>query len=186
MYLKTEQLEQGLDLIRESPREQGRVEHIVCRPAINERRVLDEAELTIEQGLVGDNWRARGDEDERGRPANTDLQLTLMNTRAIELIAGSRERWQLAGDQFYVDLDLSPANLPPGTRLALGQAVVEVTPEPHLGCAKFIARYGRDATRFVNSELGRSLNLRGINARIVRAGGVRVGDSICKLADEGS
>ena len=83
--------------------------------------------------------------------ANPDAQLTLMNARVVALVAGERERWPLAGDQLYVDLDLSADNLPPGTRLAVGSAVIEVTPEPHTGCAKFSARFGSEALRFVNS-----------------------------------
>lgn len=183
MHLNREQLEDGLAHIRQSPSSSGTVEQIVCRPATNERQVLAEAALELDHGLVGDNWRARGDEDETSKPANPDMQLTLMNARAIDLIAGGRDRWQLAGDQFYVDLDLSDDNCPPGTRLALGSAVVEVSAEPHLGCAKFIQRYGRDAALFVNSPAGRSLNLRGVNAKIVKAGTVRAGDVITRLTE---
>ena len=181
MHLNREHLEAGLDHVKASPGDSGPVEQIVCRPATNERRVLDEAELDLERGLVGDNWRAHGEAHEQGWQALLDRQLTLMNARAIDLIAGSRDRWQLAGDQFYVDLDLSDDNLPPGTQLALGEAVVEVTAEPHLGCAKFIERFGRDAVLFVNSEEGRALNLRGVNARIVSPGVVRTGDSVRKV-----
>ena len=184
MHLSTEQLEAGLDHIKASPAHEGAVEHIVCRPANNERQPLTEAVLDVDQGLVGDNWQARHHEDKSGKPANKDRQLTLMNARAVALIAGERDRWQLAGDQFYVDLDLSDDNLPPGTRLALGSAVVEVTAEPHLGCAKFIERFGRDAVMFVNSPAGRALNLRGVNARIVTGGTVKVGDRVTRLAGE--
>ena len=104
-----------------------------------------------------------------------------MSSRAAALVAGDRERWPLAGDQLYVDLDLSDENLPPGTRLALGSAVLEVTDEPHTGCKKFTARFGLDAMVFVNSPVGRALNLRGINARVVESGTVRVGDAVTKL-----
>jgi len=103
-----------------------------------------------------------------------------MNARAAALVAGSRERWPLAGDQLYVDLDLGLANLPPGTRLYVGSAVIQVTAEPHRGCGKFSRRFGVDAMRWVNSAVGRELNLRGINARIVRPGTVRPGDPIRK------
>ena len=181
MHLNTEQLEQGLDHVRQSPRDGGTLEYIVCRPGIGERRVLAEAELTTEQGLVGDNWLARGYRKTADGSAHPDMQLNIMNARAVALIAGDRERWQLAGDQFYVDLHLGYDNLPPGTRLAFGTAVVEVTAEPHLGCAKFIERFGRDAALFVNSELGKSLNMRGINARVVQAGRVGVGSVISKV-----
>jgi MOSC domain-containing protein YiiM len=105
----------------------------------------------------------------------------LMNARAIALIAGSRDRWALAGDQLYVDFDLSPENLPPGTRLAVGDALVEVTDELHAGCAKFTERFGSAAIRFVNSPGGRARRLRGMYAKVVTAGAVRPGDSIRKL-----
>ena len=109
------------------------------------------------------------------------MQLTLMNSRAIALIAGERDRWPLAGDQFFVDISLAEENVPPGTRLTLGAAVVEVTDVPHTGCSKFVSRFGIDAMKFVNSPTGRALGLRGINARVVRAGVVRVGDPIRKI-----
>ena len=104
-----------------------------------------------------------------------------MNSRAVALLAQSPERWPLAGDQLYVDLDLSPANLPPGTRIEIGEAVIEVSDKPHRGCKKFAERFGLDALRFVNSEVGYSLNLRGINTTVIRAGVVRPGDVARKL-----
>jgi MOSC domain-containing protein YiiM len=99
-----------------------------------------------------------------------------MNARVIALVAQDPERWALAGDQLYIDMDLSPENLPPGTRLKIGSAIIEVTPPPHTGCKKFVARFGRDAMLFVNTGAGKQLNLRGINARVVRAGTVRTND----------
>jgi MOSC domain-containing protein YiiM len=170
-----DRLEAGLDHVREAPPDLGTVELIACRPASDERVVLEEAELDVERGLVGDCWSLRG------RYPNPKAQLTLMNARAAALIAGPRERWAIAGDQLYVDLDLSPANLPPGTRLALGTAVVEVSDLPHRGCGKFTARFGAGAREFVNSPDGLALNLRGINTRVVRSGTVRRGDSISKI-----
>ena len=104
-----------------------------------------------------------------------------MNARAAAAIAGERERWPLAGDQLYVDLDLSLANLPPGSRVQIGSAVIEFSEAPHTGCAKFSARFGVDALRFVNSPTGRELRLRGANCRVVVAGTVRPGDAIRKL-----
>jgi MOSC domain-containing protein YiiM len=174
VYASAEDLQAGLDEIRLSPAAEGTVELIARRPAEDEREVLEEAELDLEQGLVGDSWRSRG-----GR--NPALQLTLMNARTIALIAGDRKRWPLAGDQLYVDLDLSAENLPPGTRLAVGTAVIEVSEQPHTGCGKFSRRFGSDAQRFINSPVGRALHLRGINARIVEPGTVRRGDAIRKL-----
>jgi len=178
MFLSTSELEAGIDGIKLSPKDSGVVEKIVCRPAVGERRELHQAQLDVQGGLLGDNWanRAFG----KIQP-NPDMQLNLMNARAIALIARSADRWQLAGDQFYVDLDLSPDNLPPGTQLLIGDAIIEVTAEPHLGCSKFIARFGRDAALFVNSDVGKLLNLRGINARIIRSGTVQQGAAIRKV-----
>ena len=151
------------------------------RPAEDEREVLDECTLDLVEGLVGDAWLARGSRAMPDGSANPDAQLTLMNARAAEAITGSRERWPLAGDQFYVDLDLGIENLPAGSQLAIGDAVVEVTPEPHTGCAKFSARFGTEALKFVNKSPGRELRLRGVNARVVTPGTVRPGDTISKL-----
>jgi hypothetical protein len=174
----------GLDEIRAAPAEVGTVELIVRRPAENEREVLVEGVFDLEEGLVGDSWRARGSRRRPDRSPNPLAQVTLMSARAAALIAGERTRWPLAGDQLYVDLDLSVDNLPPGTRLALGTAVLEVTPEPHTGCAKFSARFGSAALRFVNSPVGRSLRLRGVNARVVRPGTVAAGDAVRRLAPD--
>ena len=178
-YATQTELEKGLEVVRAAPRDQGVVELIARRPAVDEREVVEEAELSLEEGLVGDNWSSRGRSG--GRPANTDAQLTLMNARAAELAAGGRERWPLAGDQLYVDLDLSGDHLPPGTRLAVGSAVIEVTGEPHTGCKKFSTRFGLETLEFFNSPEGRSLNLRGINTRVVEPGVVRVGDAVRRL-----
>lgn len=176
MHLDLATLQAGLDEIRRSPADQGPVELIVRRPAEDQREVLAEARLDPVAGLVGDAW-ARHDGDP-GR------QVTLMNARAVALLARSKDRWPLAGDQLYVDLDLSGENLPAGTRLAVGAAVVEVSPLPHRGCKKFAARFGLDALRFVNSKEGYALNLRGINARVITAGVVRPGDVVRKLPAE--
>ncbi len=151
------------------------------RPAEDEREVLDECTLDLEAGLVGDTWLVRGSKAMPDGSANPDAQLTLMNARAADVITGSRDRWPLAGDQLFVDLDLSIENLPAGTQLAVGDAVVEVTPEPHTGCAKFSARFGSEALKFVNKSPGRELRLRGVNARVVTPGAVRAGDTISKL-----
>jgi hypothetical protein len=173
-------LEAGLDRVRSSPKDAGRIELICRRPEIERREVIDEAVLDLQQGLVGDNWLTRGSKSTEDGSAHTDMQLTLMNARSALLIAGTPERRHLTGDQFYVDFDLSVDNLPPGTRLMLGEATIEVTAIPHRGCGKFSSRFGVDALKFVNSEVGRYLNLRGINARIVEPGVVRTGDAIVK------
>jgi MOSC domain len=181
-HLDAEELEAGLDEILLSPSAEGTVQLIARRPSEGEREVLEEATLDLVIGLVGDNWSTRGSSRTPDRSANPNAQLTLMNARVIDLVAaGDRERWALAGDQFYVDFDLTAANLPPGTRLTLGSAVIEVSAEPHTGCAKFHARFGGPAHRFVNTRAHRGLNLRGINTRIVEPGTVRRGDTIRKL-----
>jgi MOSC domain-containing protein YiiM len=171
--------EAGLEGVRAAPRDEGTVELIVRRPAVDEREVVDEAQLDLDEGLVGDHWRARGRSGGR-RPANPDAQVTVMSSRAIALAAGDRDRWPLAGDQLYLDLDLSGDNLPPGTRLEIGSAVIEVTAEPHTGCKKFAARFGLETLEIFNSPEGRALNLRGINTRVVKRGIVRVGDAVRK------
>ena len=176
-----EELEAALDAIRASPASEGVVELVVRRPAEGEREVLDEGMLDPAEGLVGDDWRARAGRSVADGDVSPDTQLTLMNARVIASIAGDRERWALAGDQLYVDLDLSPENLPPGTRLAVGSALIEVTDELHAGCAKFTERFGSAAIRFVNSPSGRALRLRGMYARVVEPGAVRPGDAIRKL-----
>jgi MOSC domain-containing protein YiiM len=176
-HLSTAALEAGLDDVRRSPSDSGTVELIVRRPAVDEREILREGTLDTEVGLVGDNWRARGPDG----PPPPDTQLTVMNSRAALLVAQFPDRRMLAGDQLYVDLDLSPASLPAGTRLDVGSAVIEVSAHPHLGCAKFAARFGEDALRFVNSRVGRGLRLRGLNARVVVSGTVRPGDAIRRL-----
>jgi hypothetical protein len=179
-HVTADALEAGLEEVRRSPSEGGTVELIVCRPAENERLVLDEGVLDLEQGLVGDAWLARGSSRMPDGSANPDAQVTVMNARLIALVAGPRERWPLAGDQLYVDFDLSADNLPPGARLAVGSAVLEVTAEPHTGCAKFSARFGSAALRFINAPAGRQLRLRGLNARVVEPGVVRAGDAVTK------
>jgi MOSC domain-containing protein YiiM len=179
LHRSLEELQAGLSEIAASPTDAGTVELVVRRPSEGEREVLDEGVLAPNQGLVGDDWRNRN--DRRGRPSDPASQVTLMNARAIALIAGGRERWPLAGDQLYVELDLSAENLPPGTRLEIGSALVEVTDLPHTGCAKFTERFGSAAIRFVNRPPGRELRLRGMYVKVVEPGTVRPGDAIRKL-----
>ena len=173
----TDELLAALAHLQASPLDEGPLELIVSRPTVDERVVLTNAELRVEDGLVGDTWRQRGSRNTEDGSAEIDRQLTLMNARAIALFAGERSRWPLAGDQLYVDLNLSEDNLPAGTQLRLGTAVLEVTALPHTGCAKFRERFGLDVSRFINSDEGRRLNLRGINARVVSSGTIRTGDT---------
>ena len=180
-HLTTQELEAGLDAIRQSPSDAGVIELIVRRPQSGAREVLIEGRLDLAEGLMGDSWRIRGSSMTPDGSAHPDMQLNVMNARAIALLAQDKERWPLAGDQLYVDLDLSGENLPPGTRLALGSAVIAVTAQPHTGCQLFRERFGTDALRFVNSPVGRQLNLRGINAKVMQPGTVRVGDIVKKL-----
>jgi hypothetical protein len=175
-------LEDGLAKIRRAPQDVGTVELIVRRPTPEEREVVVEAQLDPTAGLVGDCWRERGSRATDDGSAHPEMQLTMMGARAAALIAGNHERWPLAGDQLYVELDLSAANLPPGTLLEVGTAKIEITDQPHTGCGKFVRRFGRDAMRFVNTPVGRELNLRGIYARIATGGAVRTGDPIRKVA----
>jgi MOSC domain len=176
-----EELEAGLAEVRRAPKEEGVLRLIARRPAVDEREVLEEGRLDLVQGLVGDTWSTRSSSRTADGSAHPEMQLNVMNARAIELMAGERSRWALAGDQLYLDLDLSAENLPPGTRLALGSAVIEVTPQPHTGCKKFAARFGLDAIKFANSPLGRELRLRGMNARVVQSGVIRTGDTVTKV-----
>jgi hypothetical protein len=175
------ELEAGLDEIRRAPRDHGVLELIVRRPTIGEREVLEEGTLDLLDGLVGDSWKNRPSSRMPDGLPHPDMQLNIMNARVTALVAQSKERWRLAGDQFYIDMDLSAANLPPGTQLELGSAVIEVTPQPHTGCRKFVSRFGKEAMRFVNSPVGRQLNLRGINARVVQAGTVRAAAMVRKI-----
>jgi hypothetical protein len=179
--LTWEQIQPGLPRILAAPKDDGRIELIVRRPSVGSREILDVGTLDLTDGLVGDSWKNRGSSRTADGSPHPDMQLTIMNARVIALLAGERECWPAAGDQLFVDLDLSAANLPAGTRLEVGSAVVEVTPQPHTGCGKFVERFGADAMKFVNSPEGRALNLRGINARVVRGGEVTVGAAVRKL-----
>jgi hypothetical protein len=175
-HLTWAELEAGLGMIRQAPKDAGTLELIVRRPQVGVRDVLDVAALSTEEGLVGDSWSKRKSSRTLDGSPHPDMQLNIMSSRAIGLIAQDKARWPLAGDQLFLDMDLSGENLPPGTRLAIGTAVIEVTDQPHTGCGKFVERFGVDAMKFVNSAVGRALHLRGINARVVQAGTIRVGD----------
>jgi len=180
-HLTKEELAAGLDEVRQSPKDRGVLNLIVRRPETDQREVLKEASLDPAHGLVGDNWLTRGSRATDDGSAHPEMQLNIMNSRVIALVAQQPERWALAGDQLYIDMDLSRENLPPGTRLTIGSAIIEVTSEPHTGCKKFVARFGLDAMLFVNSGLGKKLNLRGINAKVIQAGTIRTDDVAEKI-----
>jgi len=180
-HLTTEELEAALDHLRQAPKDEGVIELIVRRPEEDLREVLDEAELDISLGLIGDNWKVRGSSKTPDGSAHPEMQINIMNSRVTALVAQERERWPLAGDQLYIDMDLGRENLPAGSRIAVGSAVLEVSPLPHTGCKKFVARFGAEAMQFVNSELGKALCLRGINAKVVQGGTVKVGQTAKKI-----
>ena len=180
-HLSMEELEQGLDHIRQSPKDEGLLELIVRRPHVDAREVLEEGELSLLEGLVGDSWSTRGSSRTSDGSPHREMQLNIMNSRVSALVAQAKDRWALAGDQLYIDMDLSAENLPGGTRLALGSAVIEISALPHTGCRKFVSRFGLDAMKFVNSALGLELRLRGLNAKVLHGGVVRVGDIVRKI-----
>lgn len=175
------ELEVGLAAAGRSPADKGRLEMIVCRPQDEQRQVLDQAQLDPDEGLVGDNWRARGSRSTEDGSAHPGMQIALMNSRIIDLLASDRARWPLAGDQLFVDIDISPDNMPVGQRFTIGDALLEISDIPHTGCSKFTERFGGDAIRFVNSPEGRAARRRGVYARVVKAGGIQAGDKITKV-----
>lgn len=172
-HLTTEEFEAELDQIRQSPKDKGVLKLIVRRPQENEREVLEAGALDVNEGLVGDNW-LRDD-------ANIQAQITIMNARAAALIAQDENRWSLAGDQLYIDLDLTDENLPTGTRLEIGSAILEVSPKPHNGCKKFVERFGLEAMKFANSPIGKHFHLRGIYAKVIQSGAIQKGDIVKKI-----
>ena len=175
------ELEAGLPYIQASPKEEGVLQLIVCRPQENTRKTLSEGELNEAIGLVGDNWATRGSSRTPDKSAHPEMQINIMNARCIELLAQDPERWALAGDQLYVDMDLSDENLPIGSQLSIGSAILEVSPIPHNGCKKFAERFGVDAVKFVNSPVGKQLHLRGINAKVIKSGKIQQGDLVKKV-----
>ena len=180
MFATADQLDAAIDHVVGAPSEVGTVELLVARPAIDERIVLDVAELRPGVGLVGDNYLERGSPRTADGRADPLAELNVMSARALAAVAGpDRRAWPPAGDQLIVDFDLSEANCPAGTRLAIGGALIEVTSKPHNGCAKFADRYGVDAARWVNSR--KDLHLRGICAVVIDAGTVSVGDEIRRV-----
>ena len=180
-HLTVDELEAGLENILRSPKDNGVLDMIVRRPQVEEREVLTEGRLDMVKGLEGDNWKTRGSTKTADNSAHPEMQINIMNSRVIDLVANGKDRWHLAGDQLFIDMDLSDENLPAGTKLSIGEAVLEVTPIPHSGCKKFTARFGLEAMKFVNSPLRKELHLRGINAKVVQAGSIRTGDTVKKI-----
>lgn len=180
-HLTADELDLGLENIRQSPRDEGELQMIVGRPDVGLREVLAVGQLNVESGLVGDNWERRPSSRTGDGSPHPDRQITLMNSRVVDLVAQNKNRWALAGDQLFVDLDLSADNLPPGMRLKIGSAVIEMTAESHTGCHKFAARFGVAALKFINTRDGQLIRMRGIYAKVVQAGAVRVGDRLQKI-----
>ena len=182
VHLNMSQLEAELAHIQQSPKDEGMLQLIVRRPTVDERESLQEGELDVAVGLVGDNWQTRGSSSRSNGSANPEMQLTVMNSRVAALVAQEKARWELAGDQLYLDMDLSHENLPAGTQLAIGTAIIEITATPHTGCKKFVGRFGLPAMKFVNSaKVGKPLRLRGLNAKVIKSGMIKVGDIAKKL-----
>jgi len=180
-HLSLSEIEANLNHLGASPQDNGTVALIVCRPAEGERTILETAKIDLEKGVVGDNWQARGSRHTEDGRAHPDMQIAIMNSRVIHALTNDQSRWSLAGDQLFLDLDFSEENLPVGQRLQIGTAILEVSPVPHNGCAKFTERFGSDATKFVNSIEGRQQRRRGVNTRIVQAGIISTGDRVTKL-----
>lgn len=180
-HLTRQELEAELDHLRAAPKDNGVVELIVRRPQVDHREVVEQAEVDPIKGLIGDTWCIRPSSKTPDHSPHPEMQINIMNSRVTALVAQEKDRWPLAGDQLYLDMDLSKENLPGGTQLAIGTAILEVSPLPHTGCHKFVARFGVEAMQFVNSTIGRELCLRGINARVIKGGVIRVGDTARKL-----
>jgi hypothetical protein len=180
-HLTMQELEAALDHLRAAPKNDGVIELIVRRPQVDQREVLDQAELDPIKGLIGDTWSIRPSSKTPDGSPHPEMQINIMNSRVTALVAQEKDRWPLAGDQLYIDMDLGKENLPGGTQIAIGSAILEVSALPHTGCHKFVARFGADAMKFVNSPVGRELCLRGINAKIIKGGVIQVGQTARKI-----
>ena len=180
-YLGSDELDAGLPHIRRSPADAGPLQMIVQRPGVDQREVVTQGTLDVDAGLVGDGWLTRGSPRTPDGGPNPAAQVTVINARLIALLAQTEDRWPLAGDQLVIDLDLSEENLPPGARFAIGSAVLEISAEPHTGCAKFAQRFGHDALRFISTPTGQALRLRGVNTRVIQSGPINVGDLATRL-----
>lgn len=181
VHLTLPDLEAGLAELGASPHDNGTVVMIVRRPDFGERQVIESAELDTVQGMIGDNWLSRGSRSMPDGSANPGAQITIMNSRVIQAIAQDEARWPLAGDQLFIDIDISDENMPAGQRLAIGTAILEISEIPHTGCAKFTERFGSGAIHFVNSKEGRAMRRRGVNARVIQSGTIRMGDTATKI-----
>lgn len=179
--LTRQQLEAGLAHIKQSPADSGHLRMIIQRPGVDQREVVAEGTLDVDAGLVGDSWLTRGSPRTSDGGPNPAAQVTIINARLIALLAQTEDRWPLAGDQLVIDIDLSEDNLPPGAHLAIGSAVLEISAEPHTGCAKFAQRFGHDALRFISTPTGQTLRLRGVNTRVIQSGPIHLGDHVTKL-----
>jgi len=175
------ELELGIDEIKSSPKDSGVLEMIVRRPETETREIINSVEINLENGLAGDNWKARGSTHTSDHSADPETQITLMNTRVIQLLSGDKENWGWAGDQLFVDMDLSMDNLPPHSQIQIGSVILEISAKPHTGCKKFSGRYGIEALEFISTPLGKSLRMRGVNAKVIQSGDIQVGDVIKKL-----
>ncbi len=180
MYTE-EEIEKRYDALPKCPSNNGSLALIVRRPNIDQREIIEQGELSLEEGLVGDNWIRKGSRHTPDGSAHIEQQLTLMSTRALKAITDDETTWPLAGDQLLVDFELSDKELPAGTQLQIGEAVIEISAHPHTGCKKFSERFGKGAIRFVNSKEGRSLNHRGVNAKVITSGKITAGDKIIRL-----
>lgn len=179
-HLTTAELVAGLDEIRQSPKDIGSLDLIAYRPEQDERVIVETGELNLEEGLAGDNWNTRWNRHHPEGIPNIEKQLNIMNARVAQLVAREKSRWALAGDQLYLDFDLSDENLKAGDQLAIGDAIIEITPPPHTGCKKFVERFGVEAMKFVNSPVGKSLHLRGICAKVIKPGTIKTGNTVRK------
>ena len=180
-HLTLADLEAGLDEVRNSPKDVGVLDLIVSRPEEDAREVMELADLDVAVGLVGDTWQDRPSARSGDGKAHPDMQITIMNSRVATLVAGDRSRWPLSGDQLFADIDISAENMPPGTRIVVGSAILEATDQPHTGCKKFSARFGVDALKLISSPTGKELQLRGINCKVVQGGEIKPGDVVKKL-----
>jgi len=171
----TAELDAGLPEILAAPRDAGTVAMIVRRPCERQREILETASLDPAVGMVGDRWSI----PTPTKTPHPGKQITVMSARVIALIAGTD--WAPAGDQFFVDLDLTEANLPIAARFTIGDAILEVTTDPHTGCKKFAERFGVDALAWTKNPATAHLRLRGLHARVITPGTVRRLDTVRPL-----